>query len=168
MSSRLKRVVKAALRPLRESLGRFALPPSGVNKSSIAYCAGALIAAEKIEGDYLEFGVFPGRLLPIGVPGDRAGFSQRIDSWGLESRKGLRRETAAVEPDALLRLRLLRRPSVPYRRRSADTGFRPQEIPVLTGRVHRESSQGRIASGTCEGRPGLVRRGPKPADHRPF
>ncbi len=60
MSSRLKRVVKGALRPLRESLGRFALPPSGVNKSSIAYCAGALIAAEKIEGDYLEFGVFRG------------------------------------------------------------------------------------------------------------
>lgn len=60
MNPTLKRLVKGALRPLRESLGRFALPPSRVDKSSIVYCAGCLIAAEKIEGDYLEFGVFRG------------------------------------------------------------------------------------------------------------
>ncbi len=60
MSSRLKRVVKGALRPLRKALGRFALGPEAADKSSIAYCAGRLIAAEKIQGDYLEFGVFRG------------------------------------------------------------------------------------------------------------
>lgn len=60
MTSKLKSAVKAALRPMRESLGRFVLPSTTVNTSSIAYCAGSLIAAEKIEGDYLEFGVFRG------------------------------------------------------------------------------------------------------------
>ncbi len=55
------RTLKKALHPLRRRLGRFVvLPDQEVRRDGIFYKAGCLVASEKMEGDYLEFGVYRG------------------------------------------------------------------------------------------------------------
>jgi hypothetical protein len=55
----VKRLIKAAIRPLRAAAGRFVIaaePPT----STIIYKAAELTSTEQVEGDYLEFGVYRG------------------------------------------------------------------------------------------------------------
>ncbi len=60
MYSQIVKLLKKALYPMRTSLGRFMINPETVDRNGITYKAASLIAAEKIEGDYLEFGVYRG------------------------------------------------------------------------------------------------------------
>ena len=56
-------MLKKILRPLRTAIGRFALVPrtrADEIRDSIIYKAARLVAAEKVRGDYYEFGVFQG------------------------------------------------------------------------------------------------------------
>jgi hypothetical protein len=59
----MKQALKRVLYPLRKFTGKFVLLPcdiDGINFDSIVYKAAHIIAADKIEGDYLEFGVYTG------------------------------------------------------------------------------------------------------------
>lgn len=59
----MKQALKHIFCPLRKLAGKFVLLPreiDGINIDSIVYKAAHIIATDKIEGDYLEFGVFSG------------------------------------------------------------------------------------------------------------
>jgi O-methyltransferase len=63
MSFHINHTLRKIIEPLRTAGGRFFIPPKlsgGVNQDSIIYKAATLVAFDKIEGDYLEFGVFTG------------------------------------------------------------------------------------------------------------
>ena len=59
-------MIKRLLHPLRLSLGRFVIPPerlqpiNPINTLTLFEKVAQFVASEKIEGDYLEFGVFEG------------------------------------------------------------------------------------------------------------
>jgi hypothetical protein len=56
-----KKVLKKLLYPMRTAMGRFIIPPSLPElQNTLIYKAGAFVAADKIAGDYLEFGVYTG------------------------------------------------------------------------------------------------------------
>ena len=54
--SRLTNILKRILYPMRAFMGRFAI----TTREQLFYKAGAFVAADKIEGDYLQFRVFSG------------------------------------------------------------------------------------------------------------
>jgi O-methyltransferase len=56
----LKRLAKRLANPLRHWGRRFVNDPDWVDRESMVYKAGFIIAADTIEGDYLEFGVLAG------------------------------------------------------------------------------------------------------------
>lgn len=59
VKDQLNEILKRALNPFRVALGRFVISPNHlVDSDSIFYKAASIIAAEKIQGDYLEFGSF--------------------------------------------------------------------------------------------------------------
>lgn len=59
--NRLVTMLKRVLYPVRVGLGRFIILPERLSISdSIAYKAASLVATEKINGDYLEFGSYRG------------------------------------------------------------------------------------------------------------
>lgn len=63
MSFQMNHTIRKIIEPLRSAGGRFFIPPKlsgGVNEDSIIYKAATLVSFDKIEGDYLEFGVFTG------------------------------------------------------------------------------------------------------------
>ena len=56
----LRRLAKRVVHPLRILGKRFVNDPEWVDKETMVYKAGFIIAADVIEGDYLEFGVLAG------------------------------------------------------------------------------------------------------------
>jgi hypothetical protein len=59
MDSKVKNLLKRILYPLRKFMGRFIITDSD-RTQMLFYKAGRFVAADKIEGDYLEFGVYLG------------------------------------------------------------------------------------------------------------
>lgn len=59
----MRKMLKAMLAPARRAAARFVgyAPPAPTFEETIFWKAGMILAAEKVEGDYLEFGVFTGR-----------------------------------------------------------------------------------------------------------
>jgi hypothetical protein len=78
MKSTLKRIVY----PLRKVAGRFVVPPPAprrFNRDTILFKAASFIAAERIVGDYLEFGVFAGRSLCQAFNSFERAFTERSE-----------------------------------------------------------------------------------------
>jgi hypothetical protein len=86
VDSLVVRSLKRALHPIRTALGRFVIAPDFVDTNSISYRAASLIAAEKIEGDYLEFGVYRGDSFVSAYRGVEKAFenSSTPGAWNLD------------------------------------------------------------------------------------
>jgi len=59
MGREIKEMLVKLFYPIRTIMGRFVITPSRM-KNSLIYKVAAFMAADKIEGDYLEFGVYTG------------------------------------------------------------------------------------------------------------
>ncbi len=60
-SSKLVKILKRSLLPIRKFMGRFVITTAAKSETDkLFYKAGSFVAADKFEGDYLEFGVFTG------------------------------------------------------------------------------------------------------------
>jgi hypothetical protein len=76
MRFRLKQIID----PIRKLAGRFVMlppPPKKFNRDTILFKAASFVAAERIAGDYLEFGVFAGRSLSQAFASFEKAFMER-------------------------------------------------------------------------------------------
>jgi O-methyltransferase len=79
----LKELIKRLARPFRELLGHaIIIPPSKQTDMSLMRKVAHLIASDKIEGDYLEFGVFRGNSFIESYRAMKEIFEERIRSVG--------------------------------------------------------------------------------------
>jgi hypothetical protein len=86
MCPQINNTIRKILDPLRTLGGKFFIPPTyigGVNQESIIYKAAMLVAFGKIEGDYLEFGVFTGGSFIHAYKAMKRAFDKAttIDEW---------------------------------------------------------------------------------------
>jgi hypothetical protein len=94
------RLLKGALRPLRQALTRVLAVPDPEHtyiralREQLFYKAGALIAYGNIQGDYLEFGVYTGNSFGLAYQAIRQAFidTSTPDIWNSEPQCAVRRE----------------------------------------------------------------------------
>jgi O-methyltransferase len=153
----MKRTIKRAVRPLRAAVTKLVLlppPPPTHWPSSLTLLekTAFLAASDKIEGDYLEFGVFQGKTVIEAYHSFRRTFEQRISEVGFNGTSG----------DATQRQRIW-----DQMRFFAFDSFEGLPEPQGIDADTRDFSGGQYAAGVEEVRQNLLRAG-VPADRVVF